>query len=350
MKFDTGEDLLKFLQENIKTSYRERYAGVDISPQRGSARRELKFRTSNRGDLHDSILELLKFNGIRNYTHKLSSHTVEVIDIDNNLDKVRILIKPKAGREWRQQNYWNEKLENLSNWRQLKSNPDTRIEFEILKEINLKIHELGKCKPVKLYIDNRSYSDIIGFVPGPFGAKADFMGIDSNGTAVVFISHKDGVNSKDFQQYSGISSRAGGPIYDHPEVQNFRRDIAQKETSDFYSTAYHRQIQDEELKKKSVFGKDFGSGQTGPNNIDFFCQGRVRITPRGNQSLVLNFETKIVHRTQIQNLNSDKYKPTLGVRRGEAYRSIEYRNDKVSGVRGGVFSEGYIEGRNSEPI
>jgi len=81
MKFDTGEDLLKFLQDNIRTSYKERYAGVDISPQRGSARRELKFRTSNRGDLHDSILELLRFNGIRNYTHKLSSHTVEVIDI-----------------------------------------------------------------------------------------------------------------------------------------------------------------------------------------------------------------------------------------------------------------------------
>ena len=40
----------------------------------------------------------------------------------------------------------------------------------------------------------------------------------------------------------------------------------------------------------------------------------------------------------------------LGARRGEAYRTVEYRNDKVTGVRAGIFSKEYIEGRNSEPI
>ena len=64
---------------------------------------------------------------------------LEVIEIETETEKVRILIKPKSGREWRQQSYWNQRLETLDNWRQIKGYPDTQIEFAILTTINKKI-------------------------------------------------------------------------------------------------------------------------------------------------------------------------------------------------------------------
>ena len=351
MQKNSAEEIKELIEENVRTSYRVRYTQIELpDPKPGSsARREMKIRTDYRADLHDSLSELFTSSHVPFRSHKVSSHSVEVIDIDNKNDKVRILIKPPNGREWRQQSYWNENLEKLSNWNRIRSSPDTRIEFEILRDINAKIHELGNVHPVELIIKSKKYSNIIGFVPGPFGAKADFVGIDKNGNSVLFISHKDGYNARSFQQYSGMSSRAGSSIYDHPEVQKFREDISKKETSDFYNTAYYRPIEDVDLKKKAVFGKDFSSGGTSVNNIDFFCQGRPVLTKRG-KSITLSFTTRMAHRTQISQLERSGYTPTLGARRGEAYRTVEYRNDRVTGVRAGIFSEGYIKGRTHEQI
>ncbi len=356
-KFKTAEELLTFLTDNIKTSYKERYSGVELSPptKTGKGIRRITFRTPFRADLHDSIQELLTTKRV---THKVSLNreqtNLEVIDIETTESTVRILIKPKLGREWRQQSYWNQRLETLDNWGKIKGFPDTQIEFAILTTINKKIGELGNMKPVKLRIKSTTYEDIIGFIPGSSGAKADFVGIDSKGKSVIFISHKDGRGPKDFQQYSGISSRAGGSIYDHPEVQSFREVIAKKETSDFYRQAnrstFYREIKDKQLKEKAIFGKDFGSGKKNENNINLFAQGKPVLTKTGDRKVTLTFQSKIVESTQLSQLEGKGYNPVLGARKGEAYRTVEYRNDKVTGVRAGIFSKEYIEGRNSEPI
>ena len=356
-KFKTAEELLTFLTDNIKTSYKERYSGVELSPptKTGKGIRKITFRTPFRADLHDSIQELLTTKRV---THKVSLNreqtNLEVIDIETTESTVRILIKPKSGREWRQQKYLNEKLETLDNWREIKGYPDTQIEFAILTNINKKIEELGNMKAVKLRIKSTTYEDIIGFIPGSSGAKADFVGIDSKGKSVIFISHKDGRGPKDFQQYSGISSRAGGSIYDHPEVQSFREVIAKKETSDFYRqanrSAFYREIKDKQLKEKAIFGKNFGSTEKNENNINLFAQGKPVLTKTGDRKVTLTFQSKIVESTQLSQLEGKGYNPVLGARKGEAYRTVEYRNDKVTGVRAGIFSKEYIEGRNSEPI
>ena len=354
MKFITAEELLVFLTDNIKVSYKERYSGKpELSPRtKRKGMRKLTFRTPFRANLHDSILELLKFKRVRYTTSlKISDQTnLEVIDIKTAESMVRILIKPKSGREWRQTNYWNQRLETLDNWKQLKRFPDTQIEFAILTKINKRIEELGEMKAVRLRVKSTTYNDIIGFVPGSSGAKADFVGIDSKGKSVIFISHKDGRRVKDFQQYSGISSRAGKSIYDHDEVVGFRKDIAKKETTDFSGTAYYRDIQDTELKNKAIFGKDYGPGRKNENNISLFAQGEPFLTKTSPGNVTLSFRTKMVESTQLSQLERAGYNPTLGARRGEAYRTVEYRNDRVAGVRAGIFSKAYIEGRNSKPI
>ena len=359
MKFETAEELLNFLTDNIKTSYKERYFGkpeISSPSKTGKGTRTVKFKTAYRANLHDSMLELLKFKRIK-HTHRLMpsvQSNLEVIEIETENEKVRILIKPKSGREWRQQSYWNQRLETLDNWRQIKGYPDTQIEFSILSKINRKIEELGNMKSVTLRIKSHSYKDIIGFVAGSSGAKADFVGINSKGESKIFISHKDGRGAKEFQQYSGLSSRSGGSIYDHPEVKSFREDIAKKETSDFYRQAYrsafYREIEDKQLKQKAIFGKDYGSGRKNENNVNLFAQGDPVLIKTGPGKVNLDFKSKVVESTQLSQLERAGYNPILGARKGEAYRVVEYKSDKVTGVRAGIFSIEYIEGRNSEPI
>ena len=142
-KFKTAEELLTFLTDNVRTSYKERYSKVELSPptKTGKGIRRITFRTPFRADLHDSIQELLTTKRV---THKVSLNreqtNLEVIDIETTESTVRILIKPKLGKEWRQQSYWNQRLENLIDKKVIKKGfPDTQIEFAILTKINKKI-------------------------------------------------------------------------------------------------------------------------------------------------------------------------------------------------------------------
>lgn len=356
----TPEDVYNVLTTAISKS---RYTSVEFT---ASAKvTTIKFKTKLRYSLHDSLQEYLNNSFLQPYYElvKTSDQTnlkVFYINHENNI-RTKILVKPRSGKEWLQTGFWNEALESLPNWNDLKNTPDNQVEYEILKDFNEKIAELGEGKPVHVTIGSTEYKNIIGMTSGPFGQKADFMGVDEKGNPKFFISHKDGYNATDFQQYSGISSRAGDSIYNHPEVQAFRKEISEKTTEDFYGKMYYRQIKDLELKKRAVFGKDFSDGPADQsfNNISYFAQGNlvllVRQTPnkRKRAKLTIDFGTKLVNRGDMDMLMNE-YTPFLGARQGEVYRTIEYETDdggsKVNGVRGGVFAKGYIDNRTSEQI
>jgi hypothetical protein len=358
MKFNTTEEVLDFLTSNIKTSYRERYSSVSIFSE-GVSYKKIKFETKARYELHDSIQELLNANLVQYELKKTSEQTnLEVFYIPTGKITTRILIKPKGGREWLKQGFWNEALQSLPNWSTLINTPDNQTEFEILRKFNEQIAILGNGKPVDVQIKGGVFKDIIGMVSGPPGHKADFIGIDKNGQGQFFISHKAGNNSTDFQQYSGISPRSGDTIYRHEEVKSFRKDISEKTTEEFRGTMFYRTITDEKLKKYAVFGKDYNKSTLSSNNINFFAQGRPVFTviqrcgKRNHARLKLDFSTKIVSRKQITQLSGD-YEPLLGARQGEAYRTVDGTDSggsRVTGVRAGVFAKGYIDSRKSEKI
>lgn len=349
---------MDFLVSNIKTSYKQRYSSVAILSE-GVSYKKIKFETQSRWELHDSIQELLNSNNVSYELKKTSEQTnLEVFYIPTGKVTTRILIKPKGGREWLKQGFWNEALQSLSNWKALLHTPDNQVEFEVLRQFNDKIATLGNGKPVEVQIKGAIYKDIVGMVSGPPGHKADFMGINKNGEAVFFISHKAGNTVKDFQQYSGISNRSGQTIYNHEEVKSFRKDISEKSSEEFRNKMYYRSIDDVKLKQYAVFGKDYMNSKFSSNNINFFAQGRPvftvirRSTKTTNSTLKLDFTTKLISRRQIDQL-SREYEPYLGARQGEAYRTVDGTDSggsRVTGVRAGVFAKGYIESRTSEKI
>ena len=362
----TPEDVYRILTSGISKS---RYTSVKVI---GTEVIKIIFRTKLRFSLHDSIQEFLNSSAELSGKYELrktgDQTNLQVFSIFHDrvpqgekYQETRILVKPKSGREWLQFGFWNGALEELENWKDLKNIPDNQTEYEVLKQFNEHIQSLGDGKPVNLVIGSEEYKGIIGMVAGPSGHKADFMGVDEYGQLKFFISHKDGFNATDFQQYSGISYRSGDSIYDHPEVQSFRKEISEKTSEDFYGKMYYRSIEDLNLKRRAVFGKyyDDGPSDLNSNNINYFAQGSLRLTIENAASINrrakfrMDFATMLITRDDIDML-SNEYTPHLGARQGEAYRTVEYETDdggsNVSGVRAGIFSKGYIDNRTNELI
>ena len=155
-------------------------------------------------------------------------------------------------------------------------------------------------------------------IPGPFGAKADFVGVDSMGNPKFYISHKEGSTATDFQQYSGITQRgAGSKISNHDEVRKFVESIDNKTRKEVLETAYWRKIQDSKLKKYAVFGKDSDAGPSRPgiNNVDFFAQGKLILkSDTRTRRVKVDFSTLLVARDDLHKLGHGDYEPTLGTR------------------------------------
>ena len=244
-------------------------------------------------------------------------------------------------------------VESLINQRK----PDTSLEQQILYEINTKLEELGSGAPVDLKIqgDTTKYEKIIGFIPGSSGVHADFVGIDGDGEQKCFISHKDGQRAKDFQQYSGISSKAGNNIHNAKETKRFREIIANKESSDFDNQSFSLDIKgNPQLQIRSVLGPKWNGGgtNTGEDNCSHFMQGYVEVIRQREYKtgtlaqITIRFGVKNIHASDINSfIMDDNYAPTLGARKTNEDRSVTFEDKEVEKVRGGIFSSAYIKGR-----
>lgn len=269
------------------------------------------------------------------------------------------IVKYRNERAFKTLRYSN-LLMDESKWQSTYRNrtPDTSEEHSILHKINAAIYKLGNEDAVTITLKpNDVYHDVIGFIPGPSGSHADFVGIDKNLKEVCFLSHKKGNSPKQFQQYSGISALAGKSIHLDDEVKEFRKVISEKDSSEFKSNSFSKAIKSKGLKSKAIFGSDYDTRNEGYNSCTHFMQGAVTISKKRNKTsvtekahLVISFNGKNVHRSNISQLDRSGYRPVLGARRGESTRSVRHGTNRVTGVRGGIFPEAYIKGRNNTEL
>lgn len=315
---------------------------------------QILFYTDNsRQDLYEAVIGHAKYLGFT--TQSLREGKPEFKIPKSTLKfkrdrQIEIKVLPKSGRTYLKSGWENPLIYDLKRYNKLPSNiartnPDNYEEYEVIKKFNQLVDEL--C--VDVVIGGKVYSSIAGMVPGPAGAKADFVGVDSKGNPKFYISYKEGSTATDFQQYSGITQRgAGAKISSHDEVRQFVESINDKTRNEVLETAYWRKIKDSKLKKYAVFGKDSDAGPSRPgvNNVDFFAQGKLILTSDTRSRRVkVNFSTLLIARNDLYKLTGD-YEPTLGTRRGEVSRKV----GKHSNVRGGIWSSKYIKDRTSEEI
>ncbi len=270
--------------------------------------------------------------------------------------EIRIRFKFASGREQKDYNIWNSLLDDtFKRKKEIKRTSSYAEELRVIKKVNQSIQELGGGEPVKLKFGNKVYNNIAGFVGGISGKKADFVIVDYDGEEKCFISHKKGETAKDFQQYGGISRNvAGNSIYNHPEVKRFREDLVNGEWKNKVldergKSRIFRKIKSNSLKKKSVFGKKYGS-RHGHDNVNYFVQGDPTITKKSD-TIVITFP-KMVMNGKLSGLRGE-YSPVLGARKSsEEGRVIDIRDDEnttvlkeLRNVRGGFWTQGYMKGR-----
>ena len=147
-------------------------------------------------------------------------------------------------------------------------------------------HKLEEIKKQtnKPYVDVRVSETIYrvaSVISSPFGYKSDFHFVDTNGNAVMHVSHKYGNSARDFQQWSGTSKRFQERIFNHPETIKFISTLQSLGSELPRASTVARRISDDLLKQLAIYGTDFGS-EFGLNNVEAVLQGNLSLKNIGD--------------------------------------------------------------------
>jgi hypothetical protein len=149
---------------------------------------------------------------------------------------------------------------------------------------NAKVKE--KSPTVKIKVGSQTHA-VFDAATTPNHPKSDFHLLDVNLKEVVWISHKDGKQARDFQQWGGLSQKHEPAIHAHPETQKFIADLrGLYPTSLTPATTVVRFIKDDKLKNMAVYGNQFGH-TFGRQNVNILLQGEIKLK-KGSGSYYLD--------------------------------------------------------------
>lgn len=157
------------------------------------------------------------------------------------------------------------------------------IEMREINSINAQIAEItaktGK-KTVPVRVKSKTYQ-IAKCVKTNGVPKSDFSILDINGNEIMWLSHKEGSTSRDFQQWGGMTEER---IANHPESQKFIKQIQDKFPNGIpNATTVAKMIKDPDLKKMSIYGVAYGKGKPlGLQNVSVVLQGPVKLRKNGS--------------------------------------------------------------------
>jgi hypothetical protein len=144
--------------------------------------------------------------------------------------------------------------------------------------------------PINIKCGTTIYKNIVTVEKTSGTPKSDFHLVNSEGVAVIWISHKDGSTARDFQQWGGISERKEPSIFNHPETQKFISDLKRVYPNGLPpATTVYRYIKDTNLKYFSVYGNMYGK-TLGEQNVTVLLQG-----PPGLKKVGKNYELTANH-------------------------------------------------------
>jgi hypothetical protein len=222
----------------------------------------------------------------------------------------------------------------------------TKYEKEVVDTINNMIVDLGRPISIKIkneVFDNISYAvKVDKRIKDAYGVQLDpkadiILCEDENqpfkGTPI-FISHKKEGTAAAFQQYGGISQKAGLGIYNHPEVQFFLERIVDYMEGQRLSFPVVKYIQDPELIKMSIFGPEYGKKYS-IQNVQMIGQGQPVFKQERPGIFALSFTSHTSYSGDVS-LFRNNYVPVLGASYREG-RSFTFKNQVFRGARVGIY-------------
>jgi len=127
----------------------------------------------------------------------------------------------------------------------------------------------------------------------PGTPKSDFHLLDNAGKEVAWISHKDGSQPNDFQQWGGMTEDGEPKIFAHPETQKFIKDMLKLYPKGLPSaTTVARKIKSQALKNMAVYGNEYG-GDFSRQNVTLMLQGSVQLSKNGSSYKITATHTHV---------------------------------------------------------
>ena len=162
----------------------------------------------------------------------------------------------------------------------------------------------------------------------------------------IFISHKKAGGPEAFQQYGGITEVAGMNIHNHPEVQEFLRQLIAFIGEEGLVHPMMKSIKDPILKNLSIFGPEYRPGKKhfGLQNVQLIGQGLPEFAPTlgKKDTYTLTFP----HMSMNGDLShfTQGYEPVFGATFREG-RGFKYKGVTYTGCRVGIYPKALIMNR-----
>ena len=241
--------------------------------------------------------------------------------------------------------------------------PKEPDELMFINDVNTFIKKID-C-PINIQLNGVMFKNICGTNKVHCTPKADlvlvqFDEVKKKFCEVAFISHKKGGGAKAFQQYGGVSGRAGGGISDNALVKAFLTDLAVyvKATTGKYAAAsnvsafrrFPKTVNGKMLLGQSIFGPDWvqGSKTFGTDNVHCVFQGKAILT-KSNGYYVLSGEA--IHHPDPSWALGGKTDPFRAVfaatfRNGRMVEAkVNERTVTVTNMRAGIYPYDFVSGR-----
>lgn len=177
-----------------------------------------------------------------------------------------------------------------------------------IKALQEQFDQIGT--PIKVAIrgaEGTVYSGITGVVNVKENQKADFA-LAAGTAEKVFISYKPGSSVKSVISYGGITEKSSTS---HDEVAAFVKAVKER-VSSFKGLGYEFGVPVKEpiVAQKAIYGKDFGSGEYGINNVQALMQGNVRLVQEKDDLYILESDHTVLSPT----IPDGDYTPYLNAR------------------------------------
>lgn len=167
--------------------------------------------------------------------------------------------------------------------------------------------------------------------------KADFVIIDDTGEPVYWISHKDGTNALGFQQYGGLTDFVNYPGIGKALEKKLLARYPDGQIPK--TTRVSFELKNPEVGLLSMYGRDYGSDQSGENNVNVILQGELILEGSGQKYTLLC--SHIFEAGELPDVN-DPYYPVLVLTYRNS-RPFVVGNTSFMGGRVGVYPRAYAK-------
>lgn len=234
--------------------------------------------------------------------------------------------------------------------------PDDVNEIYLMDDFHKEFVKLyNEHGPLTIVLGKYTFKNIVGMNANAGTPKSDIslVSVSASGKLknVAFISYKKAGGASAFQQYGGLSKKAGDIIFEDKLVQKWRDDVVSLNKSGFTKTGdnglerdVYRPVPRTAAGKKLInlitYGPNYGRA-FGEENCHVIAQGNIsfkKLQTAGKYRL--EFSDEVINNGDAPS-SGGEYRHVFGARNGSG-RNVEATDGtKATGIRIGIFPRVY---------